>query len=313
MKATPSSISGLLLTTVLVMMFNKVASEDQFVASLTDGAGVEFSPIDERQVILRDKSFTANMYGADAEVQIFFKDKSTNKAINFVSSEVFGNNVNFNCQSPPPDADVEAPFNTQHARVCSFTPQRYFTNSEGVTEYERDSFMRIHVKKADKRVVVLRHTQPLYPQCNDPSNPETYNKLDSCEEIQSVVAWRDGKIHKPYVKDSKGTKWGFLVLAGRKYRLRIENKKHAVRVVNGIKLKVSGDVSRSLDKNTEEIDGGIIPTTSACRQDGFILKNGESYECEFIALRFGFIDIPLSREGLSKKKRQVNVTISPVV
>lgn len=293
-----SSFSALLAATLVSGIFTANANATQFVADLVPKEWVEIN----RSVDVRQKLYSANLYGASAEVQIMFKNSGTPTIFNVDQLAV--NSTIFTCRGTQV-GDVLGTLDPTTTQVCSFAPQLLLTNGANLGEQWGEYWMRIKLKNATDRSVTLRHLQPVSPQCSNSGGP-AYNPLTSCEVVTHDLSFNNNQIFKPRVLFA-GEAWAPLAIKNNKYRVRLQvvsngtpsNSK--VELVNGLKLKVSGSIPA--EPNEELLDGAEF-TTSCIMEKGGTLAVGV-HECEFVAADDGFMHIPLKRIGTTGQRRVI--------
>lgn len=290
-------------------------SAEQNIAGLLNKNIMDDEPYYSRLVVHDNKPFARKTYGAEIELHVMFQNTAGTRDITFDEDALSTNSEDFVCQNP--SEPLAPPFDNDNAKVCVFTPQRFRANSAQL-EYESSTEMYLFVEKADNRRVVFRHSRPLLPQCVDENAEDgTYDVLGSCTTgVNDIVSWDDGFHHKPSVADNEGTEWAPIILPGNKYVLTIKNEnKRPVIVEDGIKVKATGYTNRSSSpssvENEEEVLDAILPLSNAARCDSnsFTLNGNEEYVCKFSAIEYGFLHVPLKRNGTTGKRR-VKVTLT---
>lgn len=287
-------------------LVHNVAGENQFISTLVEGTE-HFSPTYERMVIVRSKGFSNNLYGLRAEVQMMFRSKKTKKSLEFDETELFSNGVeDFECSALTPseiDGLKGTEFKAEWTKQCSFTPKRYYFNSDGEEEHADHQIMNLFVKKADDREVLMRHKRVRLPQCDNSDDKATYNLLGSCGEAKSTLQLKKMLPEKPMVTHH-GKKWTFLLVPGQMYEVHIQlSGSGNVELLNGIKLKSDGKRMNNENEN-EELQHGLVFENGCVLEERATLKGGNTYKCKIMALNHGFLHIPLIK---STRKRTIKV------
>lgn len=281
---------SLLALSFLTGFFSATANATQYVADLVPQEWLEIN----RSVEVRQKLYSTNLYGAEAEVQVMFKQNGS--PVTFSPNQLAVNADSFSCRLPDANDDLGS-LDSNYAKVCNFTPKLLLTNGDGNNESWREYWMRIKLTNASGRSVALRHLQPVSPHCDVSGNVDAYNRLNSCQTVVSDLTFNNNLIHKPRVSYG-GDQWAPLALKNNTYRVTLDVRKGKVELINGIKLKVSASIPA--EPNDELLDGAEFLTECALEK-GLVMPVGV-YTCEFTAADDGFVHIPLQRVGINERR-----------
>ena len=282
------------------------AQASQYVSDVTPSATEDKE--ETRQLDNQVKMVSRNLYGADADIYIMFKQSGSpvdfNKNYLAFNVNIDGSNPNdieVAC-SPALSGSVGPSQDYTKTNLCTFSPKilmgKEHSGSAATLDEVRDYLMRIKFEQAANRDVVLFYSQPIEPQCDDSGAPN-YNPMATCTSATSTITWNNGNIVKPSVTHNS-LQWTPLVVRNQKYKVTLDVRKGNVRVVHGIKVKVSGE--RFADQNDELLDG--FKFDSCDFKDDAILAptSGVDPSCTFTAQTTGFVHIPLKRSGSGERK-----------
>ena len=301
--------------TLIGLLSSSVVNASQFVADLVPSAWETIN----RQVVVRDKMYSANLYGAPATIQVMFESNGQPSA--FQPDQLSANNASFSCRDSVAgdDIDTASGFVESLTKVCEFLPMQTLTTRDSsnvlTTEEVRTYVMRVKFKKATDRSVKLRHARPADRHCDTAGDSSTYNPLDTCLTVTKSLTLTGSNIFKPFVSrvNSQGVteQWTPLALKNNVYEVTLAigggtNNNKKVLVENGLKLKVSGSISAL--PNDELLEGAEFSDTNCVFEKQVTLTPG-NYTCTFTAEEDGFIHIPLKKAGSATGGRNVTVTI----
>lgn len=298
MSVTPKALTtGIIFNAAITAaLISPLAQADQYVADLVPSTWDQI----ERQVVVRQKMYSANLYGDLAHFQIMLE--SSGQPTAFDIGEIAVNGDDLACRAPNLGEDI-GNLSFDFTRICTFTPELTFSRISGgvtVLETARDYWMRIKFNNAANRSVQVRYEQPEERNCSS-TNPIIAN---ACDSFQKTVSLGNNQIKKPS-EAYNGLQWVPLALKNNSYHVKLVVSGGKVLVENGLKLKVSGSPTAS--PNDELLAGAEFSGTCDFEQQ-VTLPNG-TYECDFLAEDDGFIHLPLKRSGTSGT-RQVAVTIT---
>jgi hypothetical protein len=207
---------------------------------------------------------------------------------------------------------VAAGFDASFTKFCDFTPMATLTGSDTLTlEEVREYTMRVNFKKATGRSVLLGYNRPSDRHCDVNNQDASYDPLGTCGTVSKTVTLTNNQPQKPFV-NYDGLQWTPLALKNNTYevtlRLSSNNSNKKVQVVNGLKLKVSGQVSDA-SPNDELLEGAEFPSACVFETQTTLVRNVD-YTCTFTAEEDGFIHIPLKKAGNLTGNRSVAVTIT---